>query len=86
MGSLIYDGHRYEMEDMMAQAYKSIISSINKLGRTEWLPFPDWAVDGSRVVNYLLIAPGVPVSIQVADAGTGGQEFGDVLRRYTEPA
>lgn len=87
MGHLIYDGQRYDMEDMFAHGCRTIIRSVNALGRSEWLPFPDWAPDGSRIITYLLIAPGVPVTIQVEDdEGTGGKEFAQLLTSYTKPA
>jgi len=85
MGVLIYNGERYDMEDMLVKAYRNIIGSIQKLGRTEWVPFPDWTPDGSRIVTYLLVGPGIPVTVQLADEGSGGDEFREVLRMYTKP-
>lgn len=42
-----------------------VAGTAQGLGRVEWLPIVDWADDGRKVVTYLLIAPGVPVSVQV---------------------
>lgn len=83
MGFIQYDGSRYEIEDMYVEAMMRVASTAQRLGRIEWLPIVDWADDGRKVVNYLLIAPGVPISVQVDYEGEHKTAVVSLLERYT---
>jgi hypothetical protein len=84
MGFIRYDGRQYEIEDTYAEAMMRIADTAQRLGRVEWLPVVDWADDGRRVVTYLLIAPGVPVSMQVDYEGEHKTALASLLGRYTQ--
>lgn len=83
MGFIRYDGRQYEVEDVYAEAMMGIVATAQRLGRVEWFPVVDWADDGHKVVTYLLVAPGVPVSVQVDYEGEHMTALTDLLKRYT---
>lgn len=83
MGFIRYDGRQYEIEDMYVEAMMGVVATAQHLSRVEWLPVVDWADDGRKVVTYLLIAPGVPVSVQVDYQGEHKTALSSLLERYT---
>ncbi|PZE71790.1 hypothetical protein DEJ27_03160 [Curtobacterium sp. MCPF17_018] len=83
MGFIQYDGRQYEIEDLYAEVMMRVTGTAQRLGRVEWLPIVDWAEDGRKVVTYLLIAPGVPVSVQVDYEGEHKNALPGLLERYT---
>lgn len=82
MSFIRYDGRQYEIEDAYAEALMGIAGAAQRLGRVEWLPVVDWDADRRKVVTYLLIAPGVPVSFQVAHQGAHTTALMNLLERY----
>jgi len=84
MGFIQYDGRQYEIEDMYAEVVMRVAGTAQRLGRVEWLPIVDWADDGRKVVTYLLIASGVPVSVQVDYEGEHKTALVTLLERYTQ--
>ncbi|WP_336697481.1 hypothetical protein [Curtobacterium sp. USHLN213] len=84
MGFIQYDGRQYEIEDIYAEALMNVADAAQRLGRVEWLPVVERAEGGQKVVTYLLIAPGVPVSVQVDYAGDHTTVLQRLFERYTQ--